>query len=160
MTRFGLHSRQLRFCHGASSLLRWRVRLVTGHSPCLCQAMYMYVYTHIRWPFEKFLDSPCYSESDLFGGAVTVSFSKYLRWQAMHFLQRSTHFSKMCCRPFAASFRRIVEQAVLTFYYVRFSVSKALPALENRSSSPQAWWMSCRVSEFNRATLTLHLGNT
>jgi hypothetical protein len=35
---------------------------------------------------------------------------------------------------FAASFRRIVEQAVLTFH-VRFFVSKALPPLENRSSS-------------------------
>jgi hypothetical protein len=45
---------------------------------------------------------------------VTVSFSKYLPWQAVHFLQRSTHFSKTCCRPFAASFGRIVEQAVLT----------------------------------------------
>jgi hypothetical protein len=33
------------------------------------------------------------------GGAVTVSFSKYLPWQAMHFLQRSTPFSKTCCRP-------------------------------------------------------------
>jgi hypothetical protein len=52
----------------------------------------------------------------------------------MHFLQRSTHFSKTCCRPFAASFRRIVEQAVLTFH-VRFSVSKAVPPFENRSSS-------------------------
>jgi hypothetical protein len=30
---------------------------------------------------------------------VTVSFSKYLPWQAMHFLQRSTHFSKTRCRP-------------------------------------------------------------
>jgi hypothetical protein len=29
-------------------------------------------------------------------GAVTVSFSKYLPWQAMHFLQRSTDFSKTC----------------------------------------------------------------
>jgi hypothetical protein len=48
------------------------------------------------------------------GGAVTVSFSKDLLWQAIHFLQRSTHFSKTCCRPFDASFRRIVEQAVLT----------------------------------------------
>jgi hypothetical protein len=55
-----------------------------------------------------------YSESKLCGGAVTVSFSKYLHWQAMHFLQRSTHFSKTCCRPLAASFRTIVEQAVLT----------------------------------------------
>jgi len=30
------------------------------------------------------------------------------------FLQRFTHSSKTCCRPFAASFRRIVEQAILT----------------------------------------------
>jgi hypothetical protein len=30
-------------------------------------------------------------------------FSKYLPWQAMHFLQRSTHFSKTCCRPLITS---------------------------------------------------------
>jgi hypothetical protein len=46
-------------------------------------------------------------------------------------------------------------QAVLTFH-VRLSVPKALPPLVNRSSSPWAWWMSCRFSKFNRATLTLH----
>jgi hypothetical protein len=69
---------------------------------------------NVRGPFEKFVDSPYYSESELCGGAVKVSFSKYLPWQAMHFLQRSTHFSKTCCRPFTASFRRIIEQAVLT----------------------------------------------
>jgi hypothetical protein len=80
------------------------------------------------------VDSPYYSESELYGGAVTVSLSKYLPWQATHFLQRSTHFSKTYCIPFAASFRMIVEQAVLTFH-VRFPVSKALPPLENRSSS-------------------------
>jgi hypothetical protein len=44
-----------------------------------------------------------YSESELYGGAVTVSFSKYLPWQVMHFLQRSTHFSKTCCRPLITS---------------------------------------------------------
>jgi hypothetical protein len=33
------------------------------------------------------------------GGAVTVSFPKYFPWQAMHFLQSSTHFSKTYCRP-------------------------------------------------------------
>jgi hypothetical protein len=44
--------------------------------------------------FEKFMDSPYYSESELYGGALMVSFSKYLHQQAMHFLQRSTHFSK------------------------------------------------------------------
>jgi hypothetical protein len=65
-----------------------------------------------RGPFEKFVDSPYYSEPGLYGEAVTVFFSKYLPWQAMHFLQLSTHFSKTCCRPFAASFRRIVEQAL------------------------------------------------
>jgi hypothetical protein len=46
------------------------------------------------------VDSPYYSESELFAGAVTVSFSKYLPWQAMHFLQRSTHFSKTKLRSF------------------------------------------------------------
>jgi hypothetical protein len=57
----------------------------------------------IRGPFEKFVDSPYYSGSKLCGGAITVSFSKYFPWQAMHFLQRSTHFSKTCCRPLIIS---------------------------------------------------------
>jgi hypothetical protein len=48
----------------------------------------------LRELFEKFVNSPYYSESELWGGVVTVSFSKYLPWQATHFLQRSTHFSK------------------------------------------------------------------
>jgi hypothetical protein len=43
---------------------------------------------------EKFVDSPYYYESELRGGEVTVSFSKYLPWQAIHFLPRSTHFFK------------------------------------------------------------------
>jgi hypothetical protein len=34
----------------------------------------------IRGPFEKFVDSPYYSESELCGGAVTF-FLKYLPWQ-------------------------------------------------------------------------------
>jgi hypothetical protein len=54
-------------------------------------------------PFEKFVDSPYYSESELSEGAVTVSFSKYFHWQAMHFLQHSTHFSKTCCRQLITS---------------------------------------------------------
>jgi hypothetical protein len=32
----------------------------------------------VRGPFAKFVDSPYYPESELCGGAVTVSFSKYL----------------------------------------------------------------------------------
>jgi hypothetical protein len=31
---------------------------------------------YVRGPFERFVDSPYYSESDLCGGAVTVSFSE------------------------------------------------------------------------------------
>jgi hypothetical protein len=54
-------------------------------------------------PFVKFVDSPYYSESELYGGTVTVSFSKYLPWQEMHFLQRSAHFSKTCCRQLITS---------------------------------------------------------
>jgi hypothetical protein len=87
----------------------------------------------IQGPLGKFVDSPYSSESELCGGAVTVSL-KHLPWQAMHFVQYPTHFLKMCCRPFATSFRRIVVQVVLTFH-VCFPVSKALPPLENCSSS-------------------------
>jgi hypothetical protein len=39
-----------------------------------------------------------HSKSELCGDGVTVSFLKYLPWQAMHFLQHSTHFSKTCYR--------------------------------------------------------------
>jgi hypothetical protein len=49
------------------------------------------------------VDSPYYSESELCGGTVIVSVSKYLPWQAMHFLQCSICFSKMCCRPLITS---------------------------------------------------------
>jgi hypothetical protein len=59
--------------------------------------------SHLQGSFAKFVDSPYYSESEFCGDAVTVSFSKYLPWQAMHFLQRSTHFSKACCRPLITS---------------------------------------------------------
>jgi len=55
----------------------------------------------LRGPFEKFVDSPYYSESELCGGAVKVSFST--PWQALNFLQRSTHFSKTCCRQLITS---------------------------------------------------------
>jgi hypothetical protein len=57
----------------------------------------------VQGTFEKLVDSTFYSESELCGGAVTVSFSKYLPWQVIHFSQHSTHFSKMCCRPLITS---------------------------------------------------------
>jgi len=40
------------------------------------------------------VDPPYYFESELCGGAVTISISKYLPWQAIQFSQRSTPFSK------------------------------------------------------------------
>jgi hypothetical protein len=43
---------------------------------------------------KKFVDSNYYPETELCAGAVTVSFSKYLTWQPMVFLQRSTRFLK------------------------------------------------------------------
>jgi hypothetical protein len=47
------------------------------------------LYFYLWGLFAKFIDSPYYSESELCGGVVMVSFSKYLPWQAMHFLQCS-----------------------------------------------------------------------
>jgi len=45
------------------------------------------------------VDSPYCSEPEFCGGAVMVSFLKYLPWQAMHFIQCSTHFLKTCFTP-------------------------------------------------------------
>jgi hypothetical protein len=59
--------------------------------------------SRLRGPFAKFVDWPYYSESEFCGGAVTVCFLEYLPWQAIYFLQRSTHFSKTCCRPLITS---------------------------------------------------------
>jgi hypothetical protein len=39
---------------------------------------YSSTYSTVRGPLAKFVDSPYYSELELRGGAVTVSFSKYL----------------------------------------------------------------------------------
>jgi hypothetical protein len=69
----------------------------------LCKQFHCFCTIYLRRPFANFVDSPYYSRSELCGGAVTVSFSKYLPWQAMHFLQRPTHFSKTCCRPLITS---------------------------------------------------------
>jgi hypothetical protein len=72
---------------------------VSKYGPSSLLMSVVKTFTFIRGPFAKSGDSPYYSESELGGGAVTVSFSKYLPWKAIHFLQLSTHFSKTCCRP-------------------------------------------------------------
>jgi hypothetical protein len=80
--------------------LKWLIQVVlTGWHKTKCIVMTTYVWG----PFAKFMDSPYYSKSELCGGVVVVSFSKYLPWQVMHFLQYSTHFLKMCCRPLITS---------------------------------------------------------
>jgi hypothetical protein len=81
-----------------------KVQKVTDgiHPAFICMKSFIYLsetsvetsYISIRGPFEKFVDSLYHSKSGLCGGAVTVCFSKYFPWQAMHFLQRSTHFFK------------------------------------------------------------------
>jgi hypothetical protein len=62
-----------------------------------------------RGPFAKSVNSIYYSESELCEGAVTVSFSTHLPWQAMHFttlhallenvLQTVDHLEISCLRP-------------------------------------------------------------
>jgi len=71
-----------------------RVTYNFAEEPRVSNSRVIGTWLFLRGPFSKFVDSPYYSESELCGGAVTVYFSKYLPWQAMHFLQRSTHFSK------------------------------------------------------------------
>jgi hypothetical protein len=71
--------------------------------PSVCGLCFPAVLIFLRGPFENFVDSPYYSDSKLCKCAVKISFSKYLPWQAIHFLQRSTHFSKTCCRPLNTS---------------------------------------------------------
>jgi hypothetical protein len=63
---------------------------------------------HIWGPFAKFVDSPYYSTLELHGDVVTVSFPKYLPWQAMcltlleNMLQTVDHFKISCLRaPFS-----------------------------------------------------------
>jgi hypothetical protein len=108
---------------------------------------------------------------ELCGGAVTVSFSKYLPWQATRSLQCCIHFSEMCCRPFAAGQwnRRCATPAATRFiFHVRFSIYKQLPSPKTRGSShcivsiglmDELWGFWSNFSklntEFNRATLLL-----
>jgi hypothetical protein len=49
-----------------------------GTSNTYCDSKY--ILYNLLGPFAKFVYSPYYSESELYGSAVTVSFSKYLPW--------------------------------------------------------------------------------
>jgi hypothetical protein len=113
---------------------------------------------YIREQLEKLGYSPYYSKSELCGGAVTASFSKYLAWQALHFLQRSTHFSKTCCRLFAASFRRTVEQAVLGSWSLRAQSSVFMVSL-HRLHRPDGWVVGFQNSIAQRWRSTKEICN-
>jgi hypothetical protein len=69
----------------------------------IIQILKVMVPNDVQGLFAEFVDSPYDSESELCGSVVMVSFSKYLPWQVMHFLQCSTHFLKMCCRQLIIS---------------------------------------------------------
>jgi hypothetical protein len=84
----------------------WTWHMKRNKIPCFLVTIIVWhviLQTVIRGPFAKFVNSHYYSELELCGGAVTVSFSKYLPWQAMHFIQRHTHLSTTCCRPLITS---------------------------------------------------------
>jgi hypothetical protein len=88
-----------------ASFVRGQLRVVC----CVLCAMtrWMYLFTklkkiNVRGPFANFVDSPYYFESELCGGAVTVSFSKCLPWLTMfhplfeNVLQTVDHFEISC----------------------------------------------------------------
>jgi hypothetical protein len=64
---------------------------------------------------------------------VTISFSKYLPWQGMHFLQRSTHISKTCCRLLITS-KFLAKSSLFTEGKAQKS-HEAIPALYGGCSS-------------------------
>jgi hypothetical protein len=82
-------------------------------------------WTHIICEGRLKSDSSYYPEWELYGGAVTVTFSKHLPWQAMHLLQRSTHFSK--CAADGWSLRNFLPWSSL------FMIGKAQKSHEARS---------------------------
>jgi hypothetical protein len=63
--------------HNAELLVLSRVIL---HNSVLYMVIHPTCLTDLQGPFAKFMDSPYYSESELCGGAMMVSFSKYLLW--------------------------------------------------------------------------------
>jgi hypothetical protein len=88
---------------------------------------------NVRGPFEKFVDSAYYSESVLCGGAVTVFFEvPPLASDAL-----LTTLYPLLENELQTVYRKLQEDSGTGGFdfHVRFSVSKALPPLENRSSS-------------------------
>jgi hypothetical protein len=68
----------------------------------------------IREPFAKFVDSPYDSKLENLWRCGDGLFFEVPPLASDELLTTLHPLSKTCCRPFAASFRRIVEQAVLT----------------------------------------------
>jgi hypothetical protein len=88
-------------------------------------------------PFEKFVDSPYYSKPELCGGVVTVFFEVLpLACDALlttlHLLLENV--LQTVCRKLQED-SGTGAAAMRSIFHIRFSVSKAFPSLENRSSS-------------------------
>jgi hypothetical protein len=67
-------------CHARTNLVKDEIviGLQISHNILTTCQNYFCQLPNIRGQFEKFVDTPYYPESELCGGAVTVSFSKYL----------------------------------------------------------------------------------
>jgi hypothetical protein len=94
-----------------------------------------------RGPFAKFVDSPYYSETELCGGAVTVSFSKYLPWQAMHFYNAPPTSWKCAADRWSLPFHgwkspEIAWGLIWIEFYVWFGKSGSVEPLEHPPYSP------------------------
>jgi hypothetical protein len=85
-------------------------------------------------------------------------FMKHLPWQVMHFLQHSIHFLKTCCRPFAWSFSRIVEQVVLTSWSLQAQSSLFVVSLHHLHRLDG--WVVGFLIHFLQAKHRLQLCNT
>jgi hypothetical protein len=108
MTRFCSISDSCDFLlYVASSLTGGRVYNVTGHSFCHIYFYMVLIFFHFPLIYTR---SVCKVRGiilllrigNLWRCGDRLS-SKYFPWQAMHFLQRSTHFSKIWCRPLITS---------------------------------------------------------
>jgi hypothetical protein len=100
----------------------------------------MVILEQLQGPFTKFVDSPYYSEAELCGGVVTVSFMKYVPWKAMNFLQCSTHFSK--CAADHWSLQNFLPQSSL------FMVGKAQKSHGARSELNSVFGLG-KVDQWN-----------
>jgi hypothetical protein len=78
--------------------------------------------------------------------------------QAMHFLQRSTHFSKKCCRSLITS-KFLASELLFSWFKKPINLmGRDLECMKNVLMGFHRTWWAHPLPFFNRATLTLHYG--